>query len=340
MDIDAVVTWVDGNDPQWQAARRQAAGTELSDAREDRYRDWDLMRYWFRGIERFAPWIRKVFFVCGQEPPAWLDPENPKLQIVRHEAFIPGRFLPTFSSHPIELNLHRIPGLAEQFIYFNDDMFLISPVKAERFFLKGLPRDSALLNPVPTMDLAGKTDARIFTIPLNNASYLNRDYNFRSCVQKHPFKWLNLRYGAGFFRNLALMAWPRFVGFDEPHLPQAFLKKSFDEAWKADGDILEKTCGHAFRNDQDVSPWLIRERQLAEGAFVPIRPVKNAVFDLGQQADEAAEAIRKQQAPMVCLEDGPMERERFEQARDSVRAAFEAVLPGQGTFEKKGSGEA
>ena len=32
--------------------------------------------------------------------------------------------LPTFNSHAIELNLHRIPGLAPAFLYFNDDFFL------------------------------------------------------------------------------------------------------------------------------------------------------------------------------------------------------------------------
>ena len=339
-DIDIVVTWVDGNDPAWRARKAQVTGEGVSDDREDRYRDWDLMRYWFRGIERFAPWARKVFFVCGQEPPAWLDPACGKLEIVRHEDFIPERFLPTFSSHPIELNMHRIPGLGELFIYFNDDMFLTAPVREERFFRMSLPRDSALLNPVPTMDLAGKTDARIFTIPLNNVSYINRDYAFRACVKTHPLKWLNARYGKSFLRNLMLMSWPRFVGFDEPHLPQAYLKSSFEKAWEEDGDILEETCSHAIRNDRDVNPWMIRERQLAEGCFVPVKPVRDAVFDLGKNAEGAAAAIRGQQKPMVCLEDGPMDRERFEQIRALLRAAFEEILPGRSMFEKEGSGEA
>ena len=331
---------MDGNDPEWQAQKAQITGTELSDDREDRYRDWELMRYWFRGIEKFAPWVRKVFFVCGQEPPAWLDSSCPKLQIVRHEEFIPEQFLPTFSSHPIELNMHRIPGLSEQFIYFNDDMFLVSPMKEEQFFKNELPRDSALLNPVPTMDLAGKTDARIFTIPLNNVSYINRDYDFKACIKKHPTKWLNFKYGKSYFRNLMLTSWPRFVGFDEPHLPIAFLKSSFEKAWEQDGDILEETCSHAIRNDRDVSPWLIRERQLAEGNFMPIRPIRNAVYDLGKQADIAVETILKQQKPMICLEDGPMGIEQFEQIKTELKNAFEQILPEKSSFEKEGSGKA
>ncbi len=327
---------MDGRDPDWQRRKAEATGTEIPaavDDREERYRDWDLLRYWFRGVEKFAPWMGKVFFVCGQQPPAWLNPACPRLRIVRHEDYIPSKWLPTFSSHPIELNMHRIPELSEHFIYFNDDMYLTAPAKEMDFFRKGLPCDSARLNPVPTLDLAGKTDARIFTIPLNNAEYLNRNYSFRACVRKSPLRWLNPKYGASFFRNLLLMAWPRFVGFDEPHLPQPYLKASFEKAWEVYGDILSETCSHRLRDDRDVNPWLIRNLQLAEGWFTPSRPPKEAVFDLGRQAEEAARFIRQQQAPRVCLEDAPMPHSQFEQARDTVRAAFEAILPTPSSFE-------
>lgn len=332
-----MITWVDGSDPEWRRRKAAAAGEELSDAvddREERYRDWDILRYWFRGVAAFAPWVRKVFLVCGQEPPAWLNRDCPKLRIVRHEEYIPGEYLPTFSSHPIELNLHRIPDLQEHFVYFNDDMHLIAPVREADFFRKGLPRDSALLNPVPTSDLAGKTDARIFTVPLNNIEYLNRDYDFRACVRKHPGKWLTPRYGASCLRNLFLMTWPRFVGFYEHHLPQPYLKSAYEKAWETYGDILEETCSHRLRNDRDVNPWLIRQIQLAEGWFVPAAPEKNAVFDLGQQAGEAAEAIRRQRMKKVCLEDAPMGREQFLKAKAAVREALEEILPEGSCFEK------
>lgn len=295
------------------------------------------MRYWFRGVEQFAPWVRKVFFVCGQKPPDWLDSECPKLQVVRHEEYIPERFLPTFNSHPIELNMHKIPGLSERFVYFNDDMFLLSPIREESFFRKGLPRDSALLNPVPTMDLAGKTDSRIFTIPLNNASYLNRRFAFRDCIKKHPFKWINLKYGMSCIRNLMLISWPRFVGFDDPHLPQAFLKTSFEKAWKDDGDILEQTCAHKIRKDQDVNHWLIRERELAEGNFIPIKPRRGAIFDLGLQTERAAAVIREQKMPMICLEDGPIDPKQFVQIRDIIQDAFKTILPEKSIFERERS---
>ena len=56
--IDFVIPWVDGSDPAWQRERarfdpRAASSNGTNDAR---FRDWDLLRYWFRGVETYAPW--------------------------------------------------------------------------------------------------------------------------------------------------------------------------------------------------------------------------------------------------------------------------------------------
>ena len=62
--IDFVITWVDGSDPAWQQEKRktlEACGLKsAADDRKERYRDWDNLQYWFRGVEQFAPWVRKV----------------------------------------------------------------------------------------------------------------------------------------------------------------------------------------------------------------------------------------------------------------------------------------
>ena len=41
-----------------------------------------------------------------------------------HREIIEQEYLPTFNSHVIEANLHKIPNLSEHFIYFNDDVFV------------------------------------------------------------------------------------------------------------------------------------------------------------------------------------------------------------------------
>ena len=126
--IDIVIPWVDGSDPVWQADHAKYRASKSADNHPARYREWGLFRYWFRGIEQNAPWVRKVHLLTYGHLPAWLEPDHPKLHIVNHRDFIPEEYLPTFSSHAIELNMHRIPDLAEHFLYFNDDVFLGRPV--------------------------------------------------------------------------------------------------------------------------------------------------------------------------------------------------------------------
>ncbi len=119
--IDIVLTWVDGNNPQWKARYSEfSAKVADGDKRAIRFRDWNLLRYWFRGIEAFAPWVRTVHFVTSGEYPDWLNLSHPKLNWVKHEDFMPSEYLPTFNINAIETNLHRIEGLSDCFVFFND----------------------------------------------------------------------------------------------------------------------------------------------------------------------------------------------------------------------------
>ena len=142
--IDFVLTWVDGSDPDWLAQRREYQPGRGTDAGESRYRDWDNLQYWFRGVEKFAPWVNKIYFVTWGHVPKWLNTAHEKIQIVKHEDFMAPAYLPTFNINSIELNLHRIKGLSEHFVFFNDDMFLIDSVKPEDFFKNGLPCDCCI----------------------------------------------------------------------------------------------------------------------------------------------------------------------------------------------------
>ena len=90
MDIDFVVLWVDGNDPVWQAEKAKHQGKTLDDSNSvNRFRDWGLMPYWFRAVERFAPWVRKVHFVTCGHVPVFLNLEHPKLHHVKRSDFLP-----------------------------------------------------------------------------------------------------------------------------------------------------------------------------------------------------------------------------------------------------------
>ena len=105
--IDFVITWVDGNDPKWQKENNIVLNSN-EEIDKERYRDWDNLKYIFRGIEKNAPWVNKIYFITWGHLPKWLNIENEKLIIVNHKDYIPKKYLPTYSSHVLELNLHRI----------------------------------------------------------------------------------------------------------------------------------------------------------------------------------------------------------------------------------------
>jgi len=101
----------------------------------NRFRDNEELRYSLRSIWRFAPWVRHVYIVTNGQVPHWLNLDHPRLTLVTHSDIYPNQsHLPTFSSPSIESHLHRIPGLAEHYIYFNDDVLLGNEVWPDDFF--------------------------------------------------------------------------------------------------------------------------------------------------------------------------------------------------------------
>ncbi|CAN5385511.1 hypothetical protein BH11ACT8_BH11ACT8_25720 [soil metagenome] len=139
--VDVVYTWVDGHDAAWNEAR-EARLREVTDdtmltrasSGRARYVDRGELRYSLRGVHLFAPWVRRIHLVTAGQVPDWLDAEHPMVNVVDHRDLLPPEALPTFNSHAIESVLHRIPGLAEHFLYLNDDFFIGSPTSPERWF--------------------------------------------------------------------------------------------------------------------------------------------------------------------------------------------------------------
>lgn len=134
--IDLVYLWVDGSDPAWIAKRNKAKGVTGNESHncEARWRDNDELKYSLRSIEKFAPWVNRVFIVTDNQCPSWLDASNPKVQVVDHSQIFPADALPIFNSQAIESVMYKIPGLSEHFIYGNDDMLLAAPVEPSDFF--------------------------------------------------------------------------------------------------------------------------------------------------------------------------------------------------------------
>lgn len=138
--IDMVFSWVDGADLEFQRARAQRMKGYVvgeGDDHEARFRQLDELRYALRSVYLFAPWVRRIFIVTDSPRPLWLD-EHPSVTIMRSEEFFDDvSVLPTHNSQAVESQLHHIPGLAEHFLYSNDDMFFGRPVTPDMFFTPG-----------------------------------------------------------------------------------------------------------------------------------------------------------------------------------------------------------
>lgn len=327
MKIDIVVPWVDGNDPKWIEEKSKYAPCKGTDARVNRYRDWDLMRYWFRGIEKYMPWINRIHFVTWGHIPQWLDTSNPKLNIVNHKDYIPGDVLPVFSSHPIELNMHRIDGLAEHFIYFNDDMFVVRPMKQEEFFVGGLPVDA--VTEVPLRFNPGGIDSIIG----NDMMVINKNFNKSDVIKKNKKLWFSVKNLKATLKNLYMKPVNGFSAFDNPHLPQPFLKSTFEELWEKEEELLRDTTSHRFRSNDDVNQWLFRYWQFASGRFVQGKGNKGRFFSIGRDNELIEKAIKNKEYAMVCLSDDDVNLD-FEAEKKRLIELFQSVLPDKSGFEK------
>ena len=328
-DIDIIIPWVDGNDPEWQKIYSQYS--HQSNQRENntmiRFRDWDNLQYLFRGIEKFMPWVRKVHLVtCGQKP-SWLNLNATKLNFVRHEDFIPKEYLPTFSVRPIELNIHRIPGLADKFIYFNDDFFVLKPIEPSCFFRKSLPVDIAAL------DVLQAYKSRCLVMA-NNTRIINNHFQKNDTIRHHKKLWFKLSYGHFLFKSLCLMQWPFFPGFQDTHLPQPFLKSTFEQVWKKCGKILDETSRHRFRDVSDVNQSLMRYWQIVSGNIYPYNVFNyRKYYQISDKnIHKVVDSVRQPSCPLIILNDSE-EIANFEETKKMVRSAFEQLLPEKSSFE-------
>lgn len=323
-NIDFVIVWVDGNDKKWREEKRKYDLSPKDD--EVRYRDWDNLKYWFRGVEKFTPWVRKIHLVTWGHLPEWLNVHNTKLNIVNHKDFIPKQYLPTFSSQCIELNIHKIKDLAENFVYFNDDMFIIKKMKKEDFFKKDLPCDSAILNAQVNIR---NCNSSVLT---NNMEIINDNFDKDMQIKKNIFKYYNFKYGKNIIRTLMLSLWRNYTGFLEMHLPTSFNKNTFVDVWDKEYDMLNNTCLHKFRTKEDLNQWLMRDWQLASGNFIPRKFKIGKYLEISNNNNNIYNIIKNQKYKMICINDSE-DIVDFKKEKQLINSAFDLILPSKSSFE-------
>lgn len=336
--IDFVLPWVDGNDPEWINEKKKFQeldhNVSLSlDANNNcRYRDNGLLKFWFRGVERFAPWVNHIYFVtCGQKP-EWLNINHSKLTFVTHKDFIQHEYLPTFNANTIEMSFHRIEGLSEHFVYFNDDMFLLRPIGEELFFKNGCPVLDTRFSYPP------KRVEHNWELLLTNDYYIvNKSFSPIKSVWKNRKKWFNLpalgakRVFGNLGRFLTHLALPVDI---YGHIPLPHLKSSLIEVWDKYPTLMSRSSSCRFRSDNQVNQWLLCAWNQAKGSFYPAHKKDLGLFINYSEENTTwiKECILSHNTPLICLNESENSI-----VSDSLTAtifqAFDSILPNKSSFE-------
>ncbi|KQC34253.1 hypothetical protein AAU57_13590 [Nonlabens sp. YIK11] len=230
--IDAVILWVDGNDKEHR--KKMLPYLEVSSKINDegfrtRFDQVNEIEFTVYSILKFAPFIRNIFIITDNQTPSFLKDKGSnhsfhKVVIVDHKEVFDGfeEYLPTFNNRSIESCLHRIPNLAEHFIYMNDDFFLINKTVPEDFFRNGLPV------------LRGK--------------WLNLDENI------FYKKFSKQRYGHKYAQQASakLAGHSRYYNFR--HTPHPMRKSTLAEYFSKHQGVFLNNIQHRFRNKTQVLP--------------------------------------------------------------------------------------
>ncbi|WP_432252399.1 stealth family protein [Streptomyces sp. HNM1019] len=300
--IDVVYTWVDGSDPQWQRRRAALAGRgyHAQAANAARYANRDELRYSLRSLYLYAPWVRHIYLVTDRQVPDWLAVSHPGITVVdHHDIFDDPDALPTFNSHAIETRLHHIDGLAEHFLYFNDDVFLGSPVTPQDFFLangvcKFFP--SRALIPLPPV---GPGDVPVSAAGKNNRALLAE------------------RFGPAITQKMK-------------HTPHALRTSVLAEIEKEFPDAVRATMASRVRSPSDISvpSSLHHYYAFLTGRAVPGH-LRYDYFDLAQPTirTRLARLLRARHCQAFCLNDTVSSEHDLEDQLALVRPFLDAYFP-------------
>ena len=311
-DIDLVYLWVDGSDPAWIAKHDAFTGKTTDTKRPDlnckgRYANNDELKYSLRSIERYAPWIHRIFIITDNQKPEWLDTSNPKIRIVDHSEIMPPECLPCFSSRVLEHHLHMVPGLAERFIFANDDMLLNNPVTPETFFAEdGLPIIRFNRRPFRKLTLFYKEKIRGKRL----SSHVRGIQHSAQAVEE--------KYGI-------------YYGGKTHHNIDAYLKSTYRHAREVFNDQIEPTLGNHLRTDFDLQRNLYSYVALAEKKAHLVYVNQHTSFRFHIDNHKYYEKFRRYNPVFFCMNDSEFATD--DDRRKSAEFLAE-LFPEKSQFEK------
>lgn len=314
-DIDIVYTWVNDKDQEWQKLREfysseksfiDGNSTTRSNL-DERFQNREELKYSLRSVEAYADFVRKIFIVTNGQIPDWLDTTNKKIQIVTHNELYPdSSVLPTFNSSSIETVLHRIKGLSEHFIYFNDDFLLGSRVTRHDFFDKtGRPKC------FPAGQLAFIED-----IDEHSEEYIIADKNAMQLMEKSTGK-----YSGNIMQHV-------------PYPCRVSILKQFEKDYSKQ---IDASRNQRFRSKDDLRPIAFMQGnfgQITGDCVVSTISHKYIALwrnDLKKRLDDV---INSRSAKTICLNDVGVTSDQKENVNYLVQKFLQSYLPVKSKFEK------
>ncbi|KAH0792559.1 Stealth protein CR4, conserved region 4 [Histomonas meleagridis] len=236
-DVDVVYSWVDGEDKYWQEKKTKA---ELDfkhltrpNVDKGRFINFEEIRYSLRSVEKFVPWVRKVFIITDNQTIPYIKRDHPKIVYVDHKTIFPKEALPCFNSNSIEHSISNIPGLSENFLYLNDDFFFSRPQSKKEYFVrKGVPKYHVI-------------NERWQDV--HEEYYKLSQHPNRSDSDKTNY-FASLYYTASLFHNLTGV-YPYSRNF---HSVFPCTLTIMREAYKIFGETINQTIAHHFREYNDI----------------------------------------------------------------------------------------
>lgn len=310
--IDIVFTWVNSDDPDWQKMYAKYAPQVITDgSSKSRFHSRDELMYALRSWDKYASFIRKIFVVSNCAPPPWLDLTNKRIEWISHEAILPSSALPTFSSHAIETSLHKIPGIANHFIYSNDDFLLTRTAYPTDFFyangiIKVRVEPYGMVNGSPE---AGHPD------------YLNAARNSNRLIEQT------------FHRSTTQLV---------THSPQPLRKDILDEIERKFPDELAVTSHNKFRKLDDIAltGYMHAHYSMLTGNAVfdatPVRLIQqNHNFKVMLSDLISAKDSGDKNLPLsICLNDGA-DSHLNNEWNEAVANFLQSFFPDKSTLEKR-----
>lgn len=313
--IDAVIYWVDGNDPKLSAKREyylnRAHNVNLRATQPTFYTSNNEIKYCVLSILKFAPFVRNIFIVTDEQDPgihneieANFPGRSKSVIIVDHKEIFRDyeKYLPVFNSTSILSMVWRIKNLSDQFVCFNDDFFLIREVKPEDWFVNGQPvlRGNWRFPPYKKMI------RNFFKVVINKYLRGNPDYQ--------PKLSFYLRQ-----RNAALMLGLKFRYFFHCHTPHPLNLKVVEKYFSENNELLEKNISNRFRTpDQFLLTSLAYHLEILEDNqnieklnFVYLHPI----YSKSRIDRKIKRCVTDQSIKTVCAQNldmfGKEERERI-----------------------------